>query len=461
MFLFLGAMNGAVFSNNLMWFLVFWEITTICSYLLIRHEGTAEAKRSGLRALVYTFGGGVALVAGIILLQHYSGTILLSEIPGGGALAGLALLPVAMMAIAAFTKSAQVPFQNWLLGAMVAPTPVSALLHSSTMVNLGVYLLLRLSPSISHDPGLSWGVALVGGISFLATSILAMAQSSSKRVLAYSTIGNLGLIVLCAAIGTKEALFAALVLLLFHAISKALLFMSVGVVKHETGDEDIEPMDGLRDRMPFVAFALLIGVLTVLIAPFGVFASKWMISEIVANYPLLAFVLAIGFGASVVFYGKWIGRAFMTEMSMEESSAQSKKTSKTFKWTLGALMIGAVGLSVLSSQVVSYLIIPYLGPLPNDPFFVIVSFGPFPLLVLLIAPVLVLIALALRPKSSKIRTTDAYTGGEPFEFHNAGAYFYGGSQERKAVTAFNLLAVMLLVALVLIPLLQEVGVWTH
>jgi hypothetical protein len=120
-----------------------------------------------------------------------------------------------------------------------------------------------------------------------------------------------------------------------------------------------------------------------------------------------------------------------------------------------------VGLSVLSSQVVSYLIIPYLGPLPNDPFFVIVSFGPFPLLVLLIAPVLVLIALALRPKSSKIRTTDAYTGGEPFEFHNAGAYFYGGSQERKAVTAFNLLAVMLLVALVLIPLLQEVGVWTH
>ena len=365
--------------------------------------------------MVYTYGGGVALVAGIILLNYYSGTILISEIPGGGALAGLALLPIAMMAIAAFTKSAQVPFQNWLLGAMVAPTPVSALLHSSTMVNLGVYLLLRLSPSISHDPGLSWGVALVGGVSFLATSVLAIAQSSSKRVLAYSTIGNLGLIVLCAAIGTKDALFAAMVLLLFHAISKALLFMSVGVVKHETGDEAIEPMDGLRDRMPFVAFALMIGMLTVLIAPFGVFASKWMISELVVNYPLLAFVLAIGFGASVVFYGKWIGRVFMTASSIDERSIQPQKISKVFKWTLGALMIGAVGLSILISQVVSYLIIPYLGPLPNDPFSIGGAFGPFPLLILVIAAVLVLAALALRPKSNKTATTDAYTGGEPFD----------------------------------------------
>ncbi len=198
MLLFLGVMNGAVFSNDLLWLLVFWETTTVCSYLLIRHEGTADAIRSGLRALTYTLGGGVALVFAIILLYHYSGTTLLSQLPSGSSISGLALVPIGLFALAAFTKSAQLPFQNWLLGAMVAPTPVSALLHSSTMVNLGVYLLLRLSPSFSPIPELQYAVGLVGGVSFLATSVLAIGQSSSKKVLAYSTIGNLGLIVLCA-----------------------------------------------------------------------------------------------------------------------------------------------------------------------------------------------------------------------------------------------------------------------
>jgi len=177
MLLFLGAMNGAVFANNLLWLFFFWEVTTLCSYLLIGHERTAEAKESAVRALVYTLGGGVALAIGIVLLNNYYETLSLQAILKADTLGGIALLPFALMAIAAFTKAAQVPFQNWLLGAMVAPTPVSALLHSSTMVKLGVYLLIRMSPALGGSTALAWTIALVGGLSFLATSILAITES--------------------------------------------------------------------------------------------------------------------------------------------------------------------------------------------------------------------------------------------------------------------------------------------
>src|SRR5262249_19192293 len=152
--------------------------------------------------------------------------------------------------------SAQLPFSSWLLGAMVAPTPVSALLHSSTMVKAGVYLVLRMAPLIA---GATVGllVAFVGAITFLVASLAAITTSDAKRVLAYSTVANLGLIILCGGIGTEAAVWAGVLLILFHAVAKCLLFLCVGVVEQRVHSRDIEAMSGLIKQMPRVAVMML------------------------------------------------------------------------------------------------------------------------------------------------------------------------------------------------------------
>jgi ech hydrogenase subunit A len=459
MLVFLAAMNGAVVSNNLTWLLVFWEATTLCSYLLIRHDRTEEAKASALRALIYTLGGGVAFVVAVIFLHEEVGTVLISELPVAALLSGLVLLPFGLLSIAAFTKSAQVPFQSWLLGAMVAPTPVSALLHSSTMVNLGVYLLLRLSPSIAPIHELSWAVVLVGAISFLATSVLAIGNTSSKRVLAYSTIGNLGLIVICAGIGSEEAIYAAMLLLLFHAISKSLLFLAVGVVQHETGSEEIENMSGLRQRMPLVTFALLVGVVTILLPPFGAFASKLMISQIASDYLLLAIPLALGLGASIVFYTKWMGQVFAIGPTTKPEGVLKDRLSTPFKATIWALIIGALVLPFFIIQITELLIVPYLGGMPIDPLALSTSYGDVPLLALLILALVMALAVTafIRPKESE--TTTAYSGGEPYQFEVAGAYYLGTGRLRRINEATNAVAILVLALIVLIPIMQEASLW--
>jgi ech hydrogenase subunit A len=327
------------------------------------------------------------------------------------------------------------------------------------MVNLGVYLLLRISPSIVLVPAFSWAVALVGAISFLVTSVLAIGSSSSKKVLAYSTIGNLGLIVMCAAIGSEVAIYAGMLLLLFHAVSKALLFLAVGVVKHETGSEDIESMSGLRQRMPLVTFALLVGVVTILLPPFGAFASKWMISELVSDYVWLAIPLALGFGASVVFYGKWLGRVFAIEPTVKTRSFSDGRPGAPFTVSLWALCIGALGLPFLIPIITEVLIGPFLGTVPNDPLWVTTSFGQIPLLALLALTIIAALSFAAFFKPKAETAASAYSGGEPYRFEVAGAYFLSTSRQSKINDAVNALAIFILALMVLVPLMQEVTTW--
>ncbi len=461
MLLFLGAMNGAVFANNLLWLFFFWEVTTLCSYFLIGHERTNDARTSATKALVYTLGGGVAFAFGIVLVDHYYGTLSLASVLSGNVLGGIALMPFAFMAIAAFTKSAQAPFQGWLLGAMVAPTPVSALLHSSTMVKLGVYLLIRMSPAIGSSTPLAWTVAALGGFSFLGTSVLALAEPNAKRVLAYSTIGNLGLITMCVGINTSLAISAALILLLFHAVSKALLFMCVGVVKHETSDITIDSMAGLRDRMPFVSLAFAIGVFTIMLPPFGMFASKWLISEAAISLPLLTFLLATGFAATVVYYTKWLGRVLSAGPEARRPSPLTDKLSAVFRGTLGSLVAGAVILSFLISLVIKYLINPYVtltfGPSVGGGTTIFSSFGQFPIVVLLvvICSMFVLAIFLGRPRRRDV--SPPYTGGESYQFETGGFYLMSDLAKVRVSNMMSLVAFAILVALVLIPIALEVG----
>ena len=336
-FVFLSAMFGVVFSNDLLWLYFFWEITTICSFLLIAYRGTTESIDNAFRALGYNLLGGLAMLLGIVILFMQHGVIEMDKLLALGS--PNILIPVMLLSIAGITKSAQLPFSSWLLGAMVAPTPVSALLHSSTMVKAGVYLLVKLGPVFNGTPvGLS--VALVGGFTFLMTSLIAISQSDAKKVLAYSTIANLGLIVMCAGIGTYESIWAALLLIIFHAIAKCLLFLCVGSIEHTIGSRDIEDMDGLIVAMPKSAWLLLVGMAGMFLAPFGMLISKWaaLVAVIDAN-PALTILLLYGSAATLFFWVKWMGKLLSVNQRKENVEVGISRTVWVPLYALGFMMI--------------------------------------------------------------------------------------------------------------------------
>ena len=307
LFIFMGAMFGLIFANNLVWLFLFWEITTLCSFLLIGYTQTDEAKRNALRALVMNLAGGLAFAVAIVWLHRKTGGIELQAMINSPDKA-LVLLPAALLCFAGITKSAQLPFSSWLLGAMVAPTPVSALLHSSTMVKAGVYLVLRMAPVVTGTK-VGMMVALVGAVTFVVGSLAAITTSEAKRVLAWSTVANLGLIVLCGGIGTYQAVWAGILLIIFHAVAKCLLFLCVGVVEHKLHSRNIEDMSGLVVRMPRVAIMMQIGMAGMFLAPFGMLISKWAVLKAVVDaYPSLTVFIAFGSAATLFFWVKWMGK---------------------------------------------------------------------------------------------------------------------------------------------------------
>ena len=306
LFIFMGAMFGLIFANNLVWLFLFWEITTLCSFLLIGYTQTDEAKRNALRALVMNLAGGLAFAVAIVWLYRQTGRIELQALIASKQ--SLVLLPAALLCFAGITKSAQLPFSSWLLGAMVAPTPVSALLHSSTMVKAGVYLVLRMAPAVTGTK-IGMMVALVGAVTFVVGSLAAITSSEAKRVLAWSTVANLGLIVLCGGIGTYQAVWAGILLIIFHAVAKCLLFLCVGVVEHKLHSRNIEDMSGLVVRMPRVAIMMQIGMAGMFLAPFGMLISKWVVLKAVVDaYPSLTVFIAFGSAATLFFWVKWMGK---------------------------------------------------------------------------------------------------------------------------------------------------------
>ena len=259
--MFLGAMNGLVFANNLVWLYFFWEVTTLCCFMLISHDRTEIAINNAARALWMNATGGTAFILAIIYLYATQGgaqALSMQNIIGGNLQGSALFLPVALLCYTGCTKAAQMPFQSWLLGAMVAPTPVSALLHSSTMVKAGVYLVLRLAPAYAGTY-VSTAITIVGAFTFFAASALAISQTTGKRVLAYSTIANLGLIIACAGINTPLAIAAAILLIIFHAISKGMLFLCAGTIEHLIWSREIEDMEGLAAKAPLTTLITIAG----------------------------------------------------------------------------------------------------------------------------------------------------------------------------------------------------------
>lgn len=310
LFIFLGAMFGFVLSGSTLWVDAFWEITSICSFLLIGYTKTPEAIVNSFRALWMNLLGGTALAVGVAYQVIYTGNDSLKQLVSGAVLrdAGC-VIPVALIAFAALTKSAQMPFSKWLMGAMVAPTPSSALLHSATMVKAGIYILFRLSPAMDGQE-IGGMIAFIGGFTFLAASIMAIAQSDGKKVLAFSTISNLGLMVACAGVGRQETIWAGLFLMMFHAVSKSLLFQDIGAVENATHSRDLEDMHGLIHRLPRLGVFMFIGIAGMFLAPFGMLISKWaaLKAAVDAHNIMLVIFIAYGSATTMFYWTKWMGK---------------------------------------------------------------------------------------------------------------------------------------------------------
>ena len=260
--LFQGAMLGVVLADNLLLLVVFWELTSISSFLLIGYNfGSGESRRGARVALAVTGAGGLALLAGFLMLGHMAGTYRIGELLGMGEIvrAHPWYMPMLLLVLAgAFTKSAQFPFHFWLPGAMAAPTPVSAYLHSATMVKAGVFLLARLFPVLSGTDAWFFIVGTVGLITLLYAAYVALFQHDLKGLLAYSTVSHLGLITLLFGIGTPLGAVAGIFHVINHAIFKASLFMAAGIIDHETGSRDMRRINGLWNYMPHTALLAMV-----------------------------------------------------------------------------------------------------------------------------------------------------------------------------------------------------------
>ena len=260
--LFMGSMLGLVLAGNLLLMLMFWELTSLSSFLLIGFWSHQTAARQGARmALAVTGGGGLALLAGILVIGHVVGSYELTEVlAAGDVLRAHSLYPVALVLVllGVFTKSAQFPFHFWLPHAMSAPTPVSAYLHSATMVKAGVFLLARLYPLLSGTDWWFYLVTFTGLITLLVGAVTALFQHDLKGLLAYSTISHLGLITLLFGLDSDFAPVAAIFHIINHATFKASLFMAAGIIDHETGSRDMRRINGLWKYMPHTAVLAMV-----------------------------------------------------------------------------------------------------------------------------------------------------------------------------------------------------------
>ncbi|MEX0332201.1 MAG: hydrogen gas-evolving membrane-bound hydrogenase subunit E [Puniceicoccaceae bacterium] len=316
LYLFMFSMAGLAIADHMLLFFIFWELTSISSYFLIGFQHKEQsARQNALQALIVTGLGGMALMAGFILIAQVTGTWNLSELPAlSGQIQTDALyVPILILVLlGAFTKSAQFPFHFWLPNAMSAPTPVSAYLHSATMVKAGIFLLFLMLPVLGGTGLWTWLLTIAGAITLLTGGAFGLVQHDLKKILAGTTVAVLGLLTLLLGIGTERDVLAALVFLFGHALYKATLFMVAGSVDHETGTRDTRILGGLYRGMPWTAVAATLAAFSKMgLPPFFGFLGKeytykasleseyqWLLTTIliVGN----AIILALAFKAAIL-----------------------------------------------------------------------------------------------------------------------------------------------------------------
>ncbi|WP_244155875.1 hydrogen gas-evolving membrane-bound hydrogenase subunit E [Desulfofustis glycolicus] len=346
---FMLSMLGLVLADNLLLLFVFWEGTTIFSFLLIGFDHESKTARENARqSLLVTGGGGLALLLGILLLKIAGGSYIISSWPAAGEMVRQHhLYPFILLAVllGAMTKSAQFPFHFWLPNAMSAPTPISAFLHAATMVKAGIYLLMRCHPLLGGTPAWTTALVLIGGFTAVWGAVQALGPRDLKRILAYTTIMALGILTMFLGGQTAPALTAAVTFLMVHALYKAALFLAVGSIDHSAGSRIIDSLGGLWRAMPLTAVAVGAACLSMAGFPlfFGFIGKEIMYEGALAKemYPVFAVTAAVLANAlmtavaAIVLFGPFFGSARAPRQQIHESP-----------WTmwLGPLVLGGVGI---------------------------------------------------------------------------------------------------------------------
>jgi multicomponent Na+:H+ antiporter subunit A len=344
---FMASMLGVVTSDNLLALFVFWELTSLTSYLLIgfKHE-KEKSRKAALQALLVTGAGGLALLPGLLMLGHAGGSFEVGDLlTRGDQVRAHALYPAIVVCVlaGAFTKSAQFPFHFWLPNAMEAPTPISAYLHSATMVKAGVFLLARLSPVLGGTPLWAESLTIAGTVTMVVGGFLAAQQTDLKRLLAYTTVGALGALTLLIGLGSTEGMIAAVLLVLAHALYKGALFMVAGSIDHETGTRDILHLRGLWSVMPVTTAAAGLAALSAAGLPplFGFISKEAGYAALDHSAPIVAAaVVANAFGLLVAGLVGW--QAFYGERA---DTPKHPHEAPVAMW-IGPLTLGLLGLGL-------------------------------------------------------------------------------------------------------------------
>ena len=399
--LFMGAMLGLVVSDSFLMLFVYWELTSITSFLLIGFDHRREAsRRAALQALLVTGIGGLSLLAGLLVIAQATGVSELSSLLGSGdALRNSPLYFAALLLVlgGAFTKSAQFPFHFWLPNAMEAPTPVSAYLHSATMVKAGVYLLMRLNPVMGDTAAWETILPLFGAATLAIGTLLAVRQTDLKLMLAYTTVASLGLLVMLTGLGSDKAIEAAALYLIAHSMFKGALFMVAGLIDHETGTRDITGLRGLRKAMPITFVAAMLAALSMGGLPlfFGFLAKEqiyyalaspgaWQAVLLVIAVCGNALMFAIGFAVAL---RPFLGDALKTPKAAHEGPMAL--------W-LGPVVLGALGLAAALTSPVTHRLLssPMASAVSGSPIEVTISTIPHLGLPLLLSGLTVLLGIA-------------------------------------------------------------------
>lgn len=453
---FLGVMNLLVSADNIKWLFLFFEMTTLASFWLIGFRNNEESKQNARTALWMNQIGGVALLLAALIAKSQFHTVYISEIlsHGGEYLA----LFAALISVAALIKGAQAPFSPWLLGAMVAPTPVSAILHSSTMVKIAPYLILKISPVIAGT-AVGAGVALIGAISFLVSAALALREDSFKKILAYSTISLLGLMVMTASLGTPLTILACMLLIIFHGVSKAMLFMCAGILEKQYHIKSIESVEGLITRAPILTSLIILGFLSIALPPFGVFFAKWLAYEGVVGFNgivvmLLIFFIAVGSVALTLLYFKTVGRFVANDAA--------KKGSEEYAYLAAPLVLGLflLGFALFVSPIIggffkenAAFVASASVPVSGDFWGIVLPFGTLEFWHILAAFLLLGVApiLAARIRFKGVDRATPYSCGERIETNAYSFYFNPAKNIEKSA---NLVSLALFALIIIIGALN-------
>ena len=366
--IFMAAMLGLVLSDNLILMFIFWELTTVSSFLLVgfNHENE-DARKKALQALLVTAGGGLAMLAGIILLGSISGRYQVSELihRADEIKAHSLYIPMtSLICLGAFTKSAQFPFHFWLPNAMAAPTPVSAYLHSATMVKAGVFLLARLTPVLGGTSFWLHTLVYVGGFTMLLAACLGLIYRDLKKILAYSTLSVLGVITLLIGMGTELSFKAAILMIFAHALYKATLFMVAGSIDHECGTRDITKLRGLRKYMPWTFFAAALAALSQAgFPPFKGFLAKEYFYNSALDHNMTLLIICSAFTANILLFVLAFKIGFHPFMGKLDPT--HKITAHEAPWTMlaGPVLLASLGLifGIFPSLGSNYILGPALS----------------------------------------------------------------------------------------------------